>query len=127
MPISEYREIRFDATALRAALQARLAEARSRQGEPPSAATVVAAAVAEADPLRLVLDLGEPAGAAEPARVTMEAVEVAAALIRACMRRGIRLPRHGAKAVKAIPGGVALVVAVTHPDDPGLAEHARAA
>jgi hypothetical protein len=46
----------------------------------------------------------------------MEAVEVAAALIRACMRRGIRLPRRGAKAVKATQDGVALVVTLAHAD-----------
>ncbi|TQF77544.1 hypothetical protein FK498_12205 [Elioraea sp. Yellowstone] len=117
MPISEYREIRFDAGALRAALQARLLEANARQGPgvAPLAGTVVAASVARADPLQLALEIASPEGA-ERGSVIMEAVEVAAALIRACMERGIRLPRSGAKSVKAIPGGVALVVTVTHAD-----------
>lgn len=116
MPISEYREIRFDAAALRAALQARLVDvnARARQGQDmPPAGTVLAASVAQADPLLLTVALGSPDGA-QRGSLTMEAVEVAAALIRACMRQGIRLPRSGTKAVRAIQGGVALVVTIAH-------------
>ena len=116
MTIAEYREIRFSATALRAALQARLAEANGRAAkgqEPPLAGTVVAATVTRADPVQLAVDIASPEGA-QRGQVVMEAVEVAAALIRACMQRGIRLPRDGAKSVKATQSGVALVVTVTH-------------
>ncbi len=120
MPISEYREIRFSATALRAALQARLAEANSRAAkgqEPPLAGTVVAATVARADPVQITVEIASPEGA-QRGQVVMEAVEVAAALIRACMQSGIRLPRDGAKSVKATQNGVALVVTVTHAAPP---------
>ncbi|WP_019014393.1 hypothetical protein [Elioraea tepidiphila] len=116
MPISEYREIRFDAAALRAALQVRLIEMNSRQGEaPPPAGTVVAATVTCADPVQLSVEIASPEGA-QRGQVVMEAVEVAAALIRACMQRGIRLPRQGAKSVRATQAGVALVVTIAHAD-----------
>lgn len=125
MPISEYREVRFDAAALRAALQVRLLEVNARQSQDgaPLAGTVVAASLARADPVQLALEIASPEGA-QRGSITMEAVEVAAALIRACMQRGIRLPRNGAKSVKAVPGGVALVVTVTHAE--GAAEPAQA-
>ncbi|WP_439577535.1 hypothetical protein [Elioraea sp.] len=116
MPISEYREVRFDAPALRAALQVRLIEVNARQPQsqpPPVAGTVVAATVSRADPVQLTVEIASPEGA-QRGQVVMEAVEVAAALIRACMRSGIRLPRQGAKSVKATQAGVALVVTVTH-------------
>jgi hypothetical protein len=114
MPITEYREVRFDAAALRAALQVRLVEMNDRQGEaPPPAGTVVAATVTRADPVQLTLDIASPEGA-QHGSITMEAVEVAAALIRACMQRGIRLPRAGAKSVRATQAGVALVVTIAH-------------
>lgn len=123
MPISEYREVRFDAPALRAALQARLGEANAALRTAPAGAasapsapltgTVVAATVSRADPVQLTVEIASPEGA-QRGTVVMEAIEVAAALIRACMQRGIRLPRTGAKTLKAIPGGVALVVSVSH-------------
>jgi hypothetical protein len=116
MPITEYREVRFDAAALRAALQVRLVEMNSRQGEaPPPAGTVVAATVTRTDPVQLTLEIASPEGA-QRGQVVMEAVEVAAALIRACMQRGIRLPRRGAKSVRATQAGVALVVTIAHTD-----------
>lgn len=128
MPISEYREVRFDAPALRAALQVRLLEVNARQGQgqdaAPLAGIVVAASIARADPVQLTVEIASPEGA-QRGSVTMEAVEVAAALIRACMQRGIRLPRTGAKSVKTIPGGVALVVTVSHAE--GAAQPAQAA
>lgn len=118
MPISEYREVRFDAASLRAALQVRLIEVNARQNQgqqPPAAGSVVAATVSRADPVQLTVEIASPEGA-QRGQVVMEAVEVAAALIRACMQRGIRLPRQGAKSVKATQAGVALVVTVTHAD-----------
>lgn len=78
MPISEYREIRFSATALRAALQARLAEANSRAAkgqEPPLAGTVVAATVARADPVQITVEIASPEGA-QRGQVVMEAVRI---------------------------------------------------
>lgn len=114
MLFTEYREVRFDAAALRAALQVWLVEMNSRQGKAqPPVATVVSVTVTRADPVQLTLDIAAPEGA-ERCQVVVEAVEVAAALIRACMRRGIRLPRRGAKAVKAMQDGVALVVTLPH-------------
>lgn len=118
MPISEYREVRFDAPALRAALQVRLAEANAARQVPgadawSAAGNVVAASIARADPVQLAVEIASPEGA-QRGSIAMEAVEVAAALIRACMQRGIRLPRNGAKSVKVVPGGVALVVTVSH-------------
>jgi hypothetical protein len=116
MPITEYREIRFDAAALRAALQVRLVEMNGRPGEaPPPAGTVVAAAITRADPVQISVEIASPEGA-QRGQVVMEAVEVAAALIRACMQRGIRLPRQGAKSVRATQAGVALVVTIAHAD-----------
>jgi hypothetical protein len=116
MPITEYREVRFDAAALRAALQVRLVEMNSRQGEaPPPSGTVVAATVTRAEPVQLSVEIASPEGA-QRGQVVMEAVEVAAALIRACMQRGIRLPRQGAKSVRATQVGVALVVTIAHAD-----------
>jgi hypothetical protein len=120
MTISEYREIRFSATALRAALQARLAEANGRAApaqEPPLSGTVVAASITRADPLQITVEIASPEGA-QRGQVVMEAVEVAAALMRACMQHGIRLPRDGAKSVKAMQGGVALVLSLTHAAGP---------
>jgi hypothetical protein len=114
MLFTEYREVRFDAAALRAALQVWLVEMNSRQGKAqPPVATVVAVTVTRADPVQLTLDIASPEGA-ERCQVVVEAVEVAAALIHACMQRGIRLPRRGAKAVKATQDGVALVVMLAH-------------
>lgn len=125
MPITEYREVRFDAAALRAALQVRLVEMNARQGEaPPPAGTVVAATVRCADPLQLTLEVASPEGA-QRGQMVMEAVEVAAALIRACIQRGIRLPRRGAKSVRATQAGVALVVTIAH--DETATAHRRAA
>lgn len=133
MPISEYREVRFDAPALRSALQVRLSEANAAPRtasaattmppSPPLTGTVVAATVSRANPVQLTLEIASPEGA-QRGTVVMEAIEVAAALIRACMQRGIRLPRAGAKSVKAIAGGVALVVTVTHAE--GAAQPAQA-
>jgi glycine/D-amino acid oxidase-like deaminating enzyme len=127
MLIFEYREVRFDAAALRAALQVRLLEVNARQPQgqgPPPTGTVVAASVAQADPLQLTVEIAAPEGT-QRGHVVMEAVEVAAALIRACMQRGIRLPRNGTKSVRAAQGGVALVVTVTHAEGASTAAGPR--
>jgi hypothetical protein len=116
MPITEYRELRFDAASLRAALQVRLVEMNGRRGTAAApAGTVVSASVTRADPLQLSVEITSPEGT-QRGSVTMEAVEVAAALMRACMQRGIRLPRVGGKSVRATPAGVALVVTLAHPE-----------
>lgn len=112
MAITEYREVRFDSAALRDALQVWLTAMTSGKAETRwPAGTVVAATIARPDPVLLSIEIASP-DSTECSSIKLEAVEVAAALVRACMQRGIRLPRQGAKSVRATQAGVALVVTI---------------
>ncbi|WP_114377351.1 hypothetical protein [Elioraea thermophila] len=108
MPITEYREIRFDIEALRCALNAHLA-AISPPTLPP-AAQVGAIAIASREPVQLRFEVHLPGGKSRMAVV--EATELAAVLIRECLARKIKLPRQALKTLRAFDGGVALLLAL---------------
>lgn len=108
MPITEYREIRFDIDALRIALNAHLA-AVSPPTLPP-AGQVGAIAIAAREPVQLRIEVHLPG--AKPRQAVVEATELAAVLIRECLARKIKLPRQALKTLKAFDGGVALLLAL---------------
>lgn len=108
MPITEYREIRFDIEALRCALNAHLA-AVSPPSLPP-AGQVGAIAIVARDPVQLRIEVHSPG--AKPRQTVVEATELAAVLIRECLARKIKLPRRALKMLRAFDGGVALLLAL---------------
>jgi len=108
MPITEYREVRFDFDALRLALNSHLAEV-SPPTFPPGG-HVGAVSVAATQPVQLRLEIHAPG--AKPRQAVLEATELAAVLIRECLARRIKLPRKALKTLRAFDGGVALVLAL---------------
>ncbi len=108
MPITEYREIRFDIEALRCALNAHLA-AVSPPSLPPSG-QVGDIAIASREPVQLRIEVHLPG--AKPRQTVVEETELAAVLIRECLARSIKLPRKALKKLRAFDGGVALLLAL---------------
>ncbi|MCS6855540.1 MAG: hypothetical protein NZ523_12430 [Elioraea sp.] len=108
MPITEYREIRFDLDSLRCALNNHLAVV-SPPTLPP-AGQVGAVAIASREPFQLRIEVHLPG--AKPRQSVVEATELAAVLIRECLARKIKLPRQALKTLKAFNGGVALLLAL---------------
>lgn len=106
MPITEYREIRFDPEALRLALNGQLG-AVSPPTLPPSA-MVGAVTVASADPAQLRIEVLMPG--AKPRQALVDSAELLSVLSRECASRRIPLPQAAEKSVVAVDGGVALVM-----------------
>lgn len=110
MSVHEARRIVFGLSSLRDALAEHMpdiAPALVPRGAQVKGVIIVP------EPLSLRIRVMAP-GAAEATEAEVTAPQLGALLIRRCKVLGIPLPRQGAKALEADPGGVAMTIRVVH-------------